>query len=215
MNSNKVKKIYELLAKAIPNPKSELIFHSNFELLIAVLLSAHTTDKTTNKVTAELFPVANTPEKMLKLGEKKIKSYIKPIGLYNAKAENIIKTCAILVNQYKGRIPNSREILESLPGVGRKTSNVILNVAFGKETIAVDTHIFRVANRTKIAPGKNPLEIEEKLLQVTPKKFLKDAHYLLLLHGRYTCKARLPLCPICPINKFCEYDKKTQESIIK
>jgi len=208
MDTAKIKKIFTLLAKAIPNPKSELIFHSNFELLTAVLLSAHSTDKTVNKVTKELFKIANTPEKILALGEHKLKQLIKPIGLYNTKAKNLIATSKILAEKYHSRLPNIREQLEALPGVGRKTSNVILNVAFGEKTIAVDTHIFRVGNRTEIAEGKNPEEVESKLMDVVPKKFLKNAHYLLLLHGRYTCKARLPLCFKCPINKLCEYENK-------
>lgn len=208
MDKTKINKIFTLLAKAIPNPKSELIFHSNFELLMAVMLSAHSTDKAVNNATQHLFLIANTPEKMLNLGEKKLKHYIKSIGLYNAKAKNVIASCKILTKKYHSKIPDTREELEELPGVGRKTANVILNVAFGQKTIAVDTHIFRVANRTKIAEGKTPEAVEEILLKVVPKNFLKNAHYLLLLHGRYTCKARTPLCFQCPINKLCEYEYK-------
>jgi len=202
---NKAVAIFTLLKKAIPNPKIELIYHSPFELLIAVLLSAHTTDRSVNQATTKLFKIADTPQKMLALSEVALKKYIKSIGLYNAKAANIIKTCKILVDEYNSQIPKTREQLEKLPGVGRKTANVILNVAFGKPTIAVDTHAFRVANRTGLAPGKTPLIVEDKLLEVTPSKFKKIAHHLLVLHGRYVCKAKKPLCSTCAIKKYCDF----------
>ncbi len=209
MDKVKIKKILQRLKKKIPNPKSELEFRAPFELLVAVVLSAHTTDVGVNKATAKLFPVANTPEKFLKLGESGLKKYIKTIGLYNAKAKNIIKTCRILVDNYNSRIPNTREELESLPGVGRKTANIILNIVFGEPVIAVDTHIFRVCNRTKIAEGKNPLIVEKKLNEVVPKNLRHDAHHLLLLHGRYACTAKKPKCTECVINDLCEYEDKT------
>lgn len=208
MDKNKVTKIFTRLTKAIPEPKTELYYTSDFELLIAVILSAHSTDVGVNKATDVLFKIANTPQTMLVLGEKKLKRYIKNVGLYNTKAANIIKTCAILVNKYHSKIPAEREALEELPGVGRKTANVILNVIFGMPTIAVDTHIFRVSNRTKIAQGKTPLTVEEQLLKVIPNKYLKNAHYLLLLHGRYVCKAKMPLCKECAICDLCEYEHK-------
>lgn len=208
MTKANIEKIFALLAKSIPNPKTELTYHTDFELLMAVMLSAHTTDKSVNNATVELFKIANTPEKILQLGETKLKKFIKPIGLYNTKAKNILKTAKILIEKYNSQIPNTREDLENLPGVGRKTTNIILNTLFGEPTIAVDTHVFRVANRTAIAPGKNPLEVEEKLNQVVPKKYKKNAHYLLLLHGRYVCKAKNPLCPECVINRFCKYYKE-------
>lgn len=211
MDETKACKIMEKLAIAIPNPKSELHFHTNFELLVAVLLSAHSTDVSVNKAAVKLFPIANTPEKMLALGKTKLERYIRSIGLYKSKGKNLIETSKILINQYNSRLPKTREELEALPGVGRKTANVILNVAFGQPTIAVDTHIFRVANRTKLAEGKTPQAVEEKLYQIIPKKFLHDAHYLLLLHGRYVCVARKPLCSQCVINKYCEYEHKTSE----
>lgn len=209
MNPSKRQQIFERLREANPNPTTELNYRSPFELLIAVLLSAQATDVSVNKATAKLFPKANTPEKMLKLGVEGVKAYIKTIGLFNAKAENVIKTCKILVDQYGGEVPESREALESLPGVGRKTANVVLNTAFGHPTIAVDTHIFRLGNRINIAPGKTPLAVEEKLLKVVPKAFLQDAHHWLILHGRYVCTARNPKCPVCIINDLCEYPQKT------
>ncbi|MCK4870464.1 MAG: endonuclease III [Gammaproteobacteria bacterium] len=215
MTKAKIEKILTILRKAIPNPKSELEYKTPFELLVAVILSAQATDVSVNKATSKLFPVANTPEKILALGETRFKNHIKTIGLYNAKAKNILKTCAILSEQYNSQVPKTREELESLPGVGRKTANVILNVAFNQPTIAVDTHIFRVCNRTKIAPGKTPLAIEQKLLSSVTKPFLQDTHHLLLLHGRYTCTARDPHCAECVINKLCEYEYKDSNEINK
>lgn len=208
MDQQKYLEIFKRLRKAIPNPTTELIYHSPFELLIAVVLSAQATDVSVNKATKKLFSVANTPEQIAALGEDGLKEYIKNIGLYNLKSANIIKTCHILLEKYHAKVPHTREGLESLPGVGRKTANVILNTVFGKHTIAVDTHIFRVSNRTGLAPGKTPLAVEKKLLEVTPKKFLQEAHHLLILHGRYTCTARKPHCIECPINNLCEYENK-------
>ena len=205
MDKNKAAKILQQLSKSIPCPRTELHYNSPFELLIAVLLSAHTTDKSVNEATLQLFKVANTPATILHLGENKLKNYIKRVGLYNNKAVNIIKTCEILVNEYQAQIPNTREKLMQLPGVGRKTANVILNIIFGQPTIAVDTHIFRIANRTKLAEGKTALAVEEKLLKIVPAKFLATAHHLLLLHARYVCKARTPLCHKCVINEWCDY----------
>jgi endonuclease-3 len=212
MNQRKRNAIFERFAKQNPSPTTELHYKNAFELLIAVVLSAQATDVSVNKATAKLFPKANTPKKILALGEAGLKPYIQTIGLYNTKAKNIIKTCAILVEQYHSKVPESREALEALPGVGRKTANVILNTAFGHATIAVDTHIFRVANRTKLACGKNPLQVEEQLLDVVPAKFQKDAHHWLILHGRYTCTARKPKCPECIIQDLCEYADKTVEA---
>jgi endonuclease III len=209
MNQEKITKIFELLKKQIPNPKTELVFHNPFEFLVSVILSAQATDKSVNLATPKLFAIANTPEKMAKLSEAKLKSYIKTIGLYNAKAKNILKTAKILAEQYHSKIPKDRKLLETLPGVGRKSSNVFLNVIYGEPTIAVDTHVFRVSNRTKIAEGKNPLIVEEKLIHVVPNKFLPDAGHLLLLHGRYVCTAKKPHCPECAINKLCEFPNKT------
>lgn len=201
--------IYSRLKEAIPEPETELNYNSSFELLIAVILSAQATDVGVNKATTKLFPVANTPQAIYDLGLEKLKRYIKTIGLYNAKAENIIKTCRKLLDEFGGDVPQTREALESLPGVGRKTANVILNTAFGHPTIAVDTHIFRVSNRTGLAPGKTPLEVEKRLVRLTPDEFKQDAHHWLILHGRYTCKARKPACPDCVINDLCEYRHKT------
>ena len=209
MNRDKRARIYARLRDRNPHPTTELVYSSPFELLVAVVLSAQATDVGVNKATARLFPVANTPQAILDLGLRKLKSCIKTIGLYNNKAENIMKTCRILVRQYDGQVPRTREELESLPGVGRKTANVILNTAFGEPTIAVDTHIFRIANRTGLAPGKTPLEVEERLVRLTPDEFMKDAHHWLILHGRYTCKARKPDCPSCVIRDLCEYPHKT------
>lgn len=192
----------------MPAPTTELEYQDPFELLVAVVLSAQATDVGVNKATAKLYPVARTPEAILALGVDGLKRYIRTIGLFNNKAENIIKTCRILIEKYNGEVPRSREELEALPGVGRKTANVILNTAFGEPTIAVDTHIFRVANRTGIAKGKTPLEVEKRLLRSTPDEFKKDAHHWLILHGRYVCKARKPLCGECPIVSWCEYTKK-------
>jgi len=192
-----------------PHPTTELDYGTPFELLIAVILSAQATDVGVNKATARLFPAANTPRQILNLGLDALKQHIRTIGLYNAKAENIIKTCRILVEQHGGDVPRDRAALEALPGVGRKTANVVLNTAFGEPTIAVDTHIFRVANRTGLAPGKTPLAVEKKLLKVVPKAYLKDAHHWLILHGRYTCKARKPNCPECIVRDLCGFKSKT------
>ncbi|NND54098.1 MAG: endonuclease III, partial [Gammaproteobacteria bacterium] len=188
--------------------ETELNYSSAFELLIAVILSAQATDVGVNKATAKLYPVANTPEDILALGVDGLSEYIKTIGLYNSKAKNVIKTCAILIEQHNSEVPDNRADLEALPGVGRKTANVILNTAFGQPTIAVDTHIFRVSNRTRIAPGKTVLEVEKKLLKFVPDEYKLDAHHLLILHGRYTCKARKPSCSACVIEDLCEYRKK-------
>jgi endonuclease-3 len=201
--------IYSRLREKIPRPETELEYINPFELLIAVILSAQATDISVNKATALLYPIANTPQGILDLGVQELKGYIKTIGLYNAKAENIVKTCRLLLDNFGGDVPRTREELESLPGVGRKTANVILNTAFGEPTIAVDTHIFRVSNRTGLAKGKTPLEVEKRLTRLTPDEFKLDAHHWLILHGRYTCKARKPECPGCVINDLCEYRQKT------
>ena len=192
----------------MPEPTTELDYRTPFELLIAVILSAQATDVSVNKATRKLYPVANTPASILALGVEGLKPYIRTIGLFNSKAENIIRTCRILVDEHDGEVPRTRAALEALPGVGRKTANVILNTAFGEPTIAVDTHIFRVANRTGLARGKTPLEVEKRLVRLTPEEFRKDAHHWLILHGRYTCKARKPLCGECPILEWCEYKQK-------
>ena len=210
MNAAKRRKIYERFAAAAPAPATELGYSSPFELLVAVVLSAQATDVSVNKATAKLFPIANTPAAILALGEEGLKGYIKTIGLFNSKAKNIIKTCAALVAEHGGEVPRDREALEALPGVGRKTANVILNTAFGKPTIAVDTHIFRVANRIGLAPGKNVRAVEDELVRVTPDEFKRHAHHWLILHGRYVCKARKPNCPECVIAKLCEYKDKTR-----
>ncbi|HHX81373.1 MAG TPA: endonuclease III [Pseudomonadaceae bacterium] len=209
MNKAKRTEIFERLRAANPTPVTELVYDSPFELLIAVMLSAQATDVSVNKATARLFPVANTPETMLALGVEQVKRYIQTIGLFNTKAENVIKTCRILVEQHDSEVPDTREALEALPGVGRKTANVVLNTAFRQIAMAVDTHIFRVANRTGIAPGKNVLEVEKKLIKLVPKEFLLDAHHWLILHGRYTCMARKPLCGQSLIRDLCEYRDKT------
>jgi endonuclease-3 len=201
--------IYSRLKEQNPHPDTELKYATPFQLLIAVILSAQATDVGVNKATAKLFPAAPTPQKMLALGVNGLKPYIKTIGLFNSKAENIIKTCRILVEQHGGSVPHTREELEALPGVGRKTANVLLNTAFGEPVIAVDTHIFRVANRTRIATGKTPREVETRLTRLTPAEFRKDAHHWLILHGRYVCKARRPACPGCVIADLCEYRYKT------
>jgi len=203
--------IFSRLQANNPTPTTELNFSSPFELLIAVVLSAQATDKSVNKATAGLFQAANTPEAFLRLGEDALKQHIKTIGLFNTKAKNILKTCHLLVEQHQQQVPETQAALEALPGVGRKTANVIRNTAFGQPTIAVDTHIFRVSNRTRIAPGKNVVEVEEKLLKVVPKVFHQDAHHWLILHGRYVCIARKPKCPGCLINDLCEYKDKTIE----
>ena len=210
MNANTVAEIFQRFKKANPKPATELIYHNHFELLIAVILSAQATDKSVNKATASLFRIANTPEKMLALGEHDLKETIKTIGLYQSKAKYIIAACKILIDQFNSEVPQDREALQSLPGVGRKTANVILNTCFGEAVIAVDTHIFRVANRTGLAKGKTPLAVEQKLMKVIPDKFKKDAHHWLVLHGRYTCIARKPKCPDCIIKDLCEYKHKTR-----
>ena len=211
MNAEKRQQIFARLKAANPQPTTELSYHSPFELLIAVILSAQATDVGVNKATARLFPLANTPEKILALGVDGLKAFIKTIGLYNSKAENIIKTCRILIDQHDSGVPESREALEALPGVGRKTANVVLNTAFGHPTIAVDTHIFRVANRTRLAPGKDVVEVERKLEKFTPAEYKQDAHHWLILHGRYTCIARKPRCGSCLIEDLCEYKEKVFE----
>jgi endonuclease-3 len=210
VNDAKRREIFSRLRAANPAPRTELRYSSPFELLIAVILSAQATDKGVNKATPALFRAAKTPAAMLELGVLGITPYIKTIGLYNSKAKNIIATCAALVAQHGGEVPRSREALEALPGVGRKTANVVLSTAFGQPTIAVDTHIFRVANRTGLAPGKTVRAVEDKLLKVVAPEFLKDAHHWLILHGRYVCKARLPDCPACGIADLCEYRRKTK-----
>jgi len=208
MNKQKRLAIFDRLAAAMPEPTTELNYDSDFELLIAVVLSAQATDKGVNKATAKLFPVANTPTAILNLGLDGLKNYIKTIGLFNSKAANIMTLCQQLLDKHHGQVPQTRPELEALAGVGRKTANVILNTAFGQETIAVDTHIFRVANRTHIAPGKNVLVVEQNLEKWVPKQHKKNAHHLLILHGRYTCVARKPLCTNCLIVDLCEYKEK-------
>ncbi|PID50192.1 MAG: endonuclease III [Proteobacteria bacterium] len=209
MNQEKRVEIFRRLKAANPNPRTELEYNSVFELLVAVILSAQTTDKGVNKATAKLFPVANTPEAIYALGEEGLKPYIKTIGLYNNKAKNIIETCRLLLEKHASQVPQERKALEALPGVGRKTANVILNTAFHQATMAVDTHIFRVSNRTGIAPGKNVLAVEQALLRHVPKDYLLDAHHWLILLGRYTCIARKPKCPECIIIDLCEFTGKT------
>ena len=210
MNQQKREQIFSRLAKANPNPTTELSYASPFELLIAVILSAQATDVSVNKATVELYAVANTPETILALGLRALKSHIKTIGLFNTKAANIMKTCRLLLDLHDGVVPNERQALEALPGVGRKTANVVLNTAFGEPTIAVDTHIFRVANRTRVAAGKNVRQVEDKLLKVVPEHYLRDAHHWLILHGRYTCTARKPHCGACIIEDLCEFRAKTE-----
>lgn len=210
MNKQKRHEIFKRFCQQNPNPTTELNYHTPFELLIAVILSAQATDASVNKATEKLFAKANTPEKVLNLGEEKLKAYIKTIGLYNSKAQNIIKTCEILIKEHGGQVPETREALEKLPGVGRKTANVVLNTAFGQPTIPVDTHVFRVANRTGLAKGKTPLEVEKKLLNAVDEEFLPNIHHWLVLHGRYVCTARKPHCPQCLINDLCEYPDKTK-----
>lgn len=209
MNKEKRRAIFERFQAKNPHPETELNYNSPFELLVAVILSAQATDASVNKATAKLFPKANTPEAILSLGEEKLKELIKTIGLHNSKAQNIIKACQILKKKHNGKVPGTREELEALPGVGRKTANVVLNTAFNQPTIAVDTHIFRVSNRTGLAKGKTPLEVEKKLLKYLDKEFIKDAHHWLVLHGRYICVARKPKCPECLIRDLCEYPHKT------
>ena len=210
MNKEKRIEILKRLRAANPHPTTELNFSSPFELLIAVILSAQATDKGVNKATDKLFPVANTPQAILALGVEGLKEYIKTIGLFNSKAENTIKTCRDLIEKHHGEVPEDREALEALAGVGRKTANVVLNTAFGHPTIAVDTHIFRVCNRTGFAPGKDVVKVEEKLIKVVPAEFKVDVHHWLILHGRYTCVARKPRCGACIIEDLCEYKNKTE-----
>lgn len=200
---------FRRLESVMPSPRTELEYQTPFELLIAVILSAQATDVGVNKATRKLYLLANTPQALLELGVEGLKEYIRTIGLFNTKAENIIKTCRILVERHGGEVPRNRESLEALPGVGRKTANVVLNTAFGEPTIAVDTHIFRVANRTGLAQGKTPLQVERQLMRVVPKAYLKDAHHWLILHGRYTCKARKPACPECIVRDLCGFKSKT------
>lgn len=211
MNAAKRREIFRRLQEDNPEPKTELAYSSPFELLIAVILSAQATDVSVNKATARLYPVANTPQAIYALGVEGLSAYIKTIGLYNAKAKNVIETCRILVEKHDSQVPQTREELEALPGVGRKTANVVLNTAFRQLTMAVDTHIFRVSNRTGIAPGKNVLEVEKKLLKFVPKEFLLDSHHWLILHGRYVCQARKPRCGSCRIEDLCEYKDKTSD----
>jgi len=210
MNAEKRYQIFSRLQAENPDPKTELEYSTPFELLIAVMLSAQATDVSVNKATRKLYPVANTPEAILELGVEGVKEYIKTIGLFNTKAENVIKTCRILVEEHNSEVPQTRAELEKLPGVGRKTANVVLNTAFGQPTMAVDTHIFRVANRTGIARGKTVLEVEKKLLRHVPKPFLINAHHWLILHGRYVCTARKPRCGACIIEDLCEFREKTE-----
>ncbi|MAA73193.1 MAG: endonuclease III [Salinisphaeraceae bacterium] len=211
MNRDKRNEIFRRLQAANPAPETELVYATEFELLIAVILSAQATDVGVNKATARLFPVANTPQAILDLGEDGLKQHIKTIGLFNSKARNIMKTCAALVAQHDGAVPRDRKSLEALPGVGRKTANVVLNTAFGQATIAVDTHIFRVSNRTGIARGKTPRAVEDRLVRLVPEAFKRDAHHWLILHGRYICKARKPACAACVIEDLCEYRHKVLE----
>jgi endonuclease-3 len=209
MNLEKRQAIFGRLQKANPNPTTELEYTTPFELLAAVLLSAQATDVSVNAATRKLFPIANTPQTIRKLGISKLESHIKTIGLYKTKAKHLLQTCDILIREHQGQVPESREALEALPGVGRKTANVVLNTAFGWDTIAVDTHIFRVSNRTKIAPGKTVLDVEKRLARLVPAEFKRNAHHWLILHGRYICKARKPECWRCPINDLCEFRTKT------
>ncbi|KTT50850.1 endonuclease III [Pseudomonas oryzihabitans] len=211
MNAAKRLEIFRRLHEDNPDPKTELAYASPFELLIAVILSAQATDVSVNKATARLYPVANTPQTILDLGVEGLSEYIKTIGLYNSKAKNVIETCRLLLERHGGEVPQTREELEALPGVGRKTANVVLNTAFRQLAMAVDTHIFRVSNRTNLAPGKNVVEVELKLLKVVPRDFLLDAHHWLILHGRYVCQARKPRCGSCRIEDLCEYKAKTSD----
>ena len=211
MNPAKRQAIFERLRAANPHPRSELVYRTPYELLVAVVLSAQATDKSVNLATAKLFPVAHTPQQIVALGAQGLEDYIRTIGLYRNKAKNIVALSQLLLERHGGEVPAEREALEQLPGVGRKTANVVLNVAFGQPTIAVDTHIFRVANRTGLAPGKDPLEVEHKLVKFTPAEFVHDAHHWLILHGRYVCLARKPGCPQCVIRDLCEFRGKTKE----
>jgi endonuclease III len=210
MQAHDVNLFFKTLQKMNPEPTTELVYRSHFQLLIAVILSAQATDIAVNKATKALFKEAPNAAAMLALGESGLKTYIRTIGLFNSKAKNVIKTCEMLLVQFKGRVPRQREQLESLPGVGRKTANVVLNTAFGELTIAVDTHIFRVANRTGLAQGKTPLSVEKKLLEVIPKQYLKDAHHWMILHGRYVCTARNPQCAQCPVSTYCGFQLKNR-----
>jgi len=212
LKPREIKELFLRLAELDPRPTTELAYTSPFELLVAVILSAQATDVGVNKATRRLYPIANTPEAILALGEDGLKPYIATIGLFNAKARNVIAACRILVERHAGQVPHEREALEALPGVGRKTANVVLNTAFGEPTIAVDTHIFRVSNRTGLAPGKDVRAVEDRLLQVVPAEFMLDAHHWLILHGRYVCKARTPDCPHCVIRDICRYRDKTPGS---
>jgi endonuclease-3 len=211
MNPAKREEIFARLARVNPAPTTELDYRTPFQLLVAVILSAQATDKSVNLATRELFRVADTPQKILRLGLDGLIPYIQTIGLFRNKAKHVVETCRLLVERHGGEVPADRAALEGLPGVGRKTANVILNTAFGHDTIAVDTHIFRVANRTGLAPGKNPLEVEQRLLKFVPERYRKDAHHWLILHGRYVCKARKPDCPACAIRDLCEFKQKTQD----
>ena len=212
MNPARRRAVFRRLAAANPEPTSELEHSSPFELLVAVVLSAHTTDRSVNAATRKLFPVARTPQALLELGVEGVRPYLKSVGLYNAKARNVVELSRLVLERHAGRVPCDREALEALPGVGRKTANVILNMVCGELTVAVDTHIFRVANRTGLAPGKTPRAVEEALLAATPRAYLRNAHHWLLLHGRYVCTARLPACPRCIIRDLCEYPHKTPPS---
>ena len=211
MNAEKRYQFLAALREANPTPKTELVYQSTFELLISVILSAQATDVSVNKATSKLFPLANTPEGILKIGEENLKAHIKTIGLFNSKARNIIKTCRALVEEHDSVVPNSRKALEALPGVGRKTANVVLNTAFGEPVMAVDTHIFRISNRTRFALGKNVLQVEQKLLKVIPDEFILDAHHWLILHGRYICTARNPKCGACVVYDLCEFKGKKKD----
>jgi endonuclease III len=209
MHDHHIEPFFATLRAANPLPASELEFTTPFELLVAVLLSAQATDSGVNKATRRLFPVANTPQAILELGPERLEAYIRTIGLYRAKARHLLATCRVLLERYGGQVPRTREELEALPGVGRKTANVVLNVAFGEETMAVDTHIFRVCNRTGLAPGKNPLQVEMRLMQRVPAEFRVDAHHWLILHGRYVCVARKPKCWQCAVIRYCDHEPKT------
>jgi len=211
MDARRRAEFFRRLQQRDPAPRTELEYTTPFELLVAVVLSAQATDRSVNLATRELFKHARTPRSMLALGLRSLSGYVRSIGLYKSKASNIIATCRKLVDEHAGEVPRTREELEALPGVGRKTANVVLNTAFGEPTIAVDTHIFRVANRTGLAPGRNVREVEESLLRNVPAQYLKDAHHWLILHGRYVCKARRPLCPVCPVADLCEFDAKTRD----
>lgn len=211
MTPKAIEAFFATLKAANPQPQTELEYASVFELLVAVLLSAQATDVSVNKATRQLFLVANTPQKILALGQQGLQSYIKTIGLFRSKASHLLQTCQLLMQRHQGQVPRSREALQALPGVGRKTANVILNVAFGEATMAVDTHLFRLGNRTGLAPGKTPLEVELKLLKRIPASYLVDAHHWLILHGRYICKARQPLCSQCAVNAFCDFKEKNKQ----